>query len=217
MYRSNPADSQHREEDKKMNGTRNTVISAGLILICLTGMAAAVSGEQLFSLLGQANEAFRQANSTANNAEQQQLYEKSILFYEKIMNEGGVKNAKLYYNLANAYLLKNDIGKAVLNYRRAEKLDRTDTNIQKNLAFALSRRLDKVELKSEKQILQTLFFWHYDLSVKTRFALACLCFALLCTGLTVMIWFGRTASVTVMSVICCILTVSFLTSVVFES
>jgi len=201
-----------------MNSRKKTVILISLILICLTGLAqAGLSGEQLFSLFSQANEAFRQANSTPKSSEQQQLYEESILLYEKIINEGGVKNAKLYYNLANAYLLKGDIGKAVLNYRRAENLDRTDTNIQKNLAFALTRRLDKVEPKTEKQILRTLFFWHYDLPIKTRFALACLCFALLCIGLTITIWFGRSALLTAVSVICCILTVCFLASVIYES
>ena len=201
-----------------MNSRKKNVILISLILICLAGSAqASLSGEQLFSLFSQANEAFRQANSTANNAEQQQLYEKSILLYEKIINEGGVKNAKLYYNLANAYLLKGDIGKAVLNYRRAENLDRTDVNIRKNLAFALTRRLDKVEPKTEKQILRTLFFWHYDLPVKTRFALACICFALLCIGLSVMIWRGRTASLTTISAICTILTACLLASVVYES
>jgi lipopolysaccharide export LptBFGC system permease protein LptF len=218
MHGNNPVDSCCREKDKKMNSIRKTVILISLVLICLTGSApAGVSNEQLFSLFSQANEAFRQANSTANNSEQQTLYEKSILLYEKIINEGRIRNSKLYYNLANACLLKGDIGKAVLNYRRAENLDRTDVNIRKNLAFALAGRLDKVEPKTEKRILRTLFFWHYDLPIKTRFALACICFALLCIGLTVMIWFGRTASMTVMSVVCCILTVCFLISVIFES
>ena len=174
--------------------------------------------EQVYSLFSQANQFFREANTTTDNPETaRNLYEKAILNYEKIISDGQIKNSKLYYNLANAYFLKEDIGRAILNYRRAQKLDKADTNIQKNLAFARSRRMDKVEVKTEKRILETLFFWHYDFSIRTKFLITCILFAIVCISGIMMLWRGRSAGTVATAAICGILTVSFLVSVVVEA
>ena len=45
-------------------------------------------------------------------------------------------------NLGNAYLLKGNLGNAILNYRNARMLDESNVDIRKNLAFARSRCLD---------------------------------------------------------------------------
>ncbi|MHC4166548.1 MAG: tetratricopeptide repeat protein [Planctomycetota bacterium] len=196
-----------------------SIMLMGLFVNCMAAPTdAALTREQTYSLFEKANQAFRQANAIADDPDQaKRLYEDAILNYEKIISDGQVRNPKLYYNLANAYLLNGDIGNAILNYRRAETLDKSDTNIQKNLAFARSRRVDTVAVKSEQRILQTLFFWHYDFSVKTKFLIACVCFAIVCIALTVMTWRGRAAPLVVTGVICGLLTICFLTSVVTES
>jgi hypothetical protein len=191
----------------------------GLFLNC-TAFAGggALTREQTYSLFEKANQAFRQANSTADDPDKAKgLYERAILNYEKIISDGRVRNPKLYYNLANACLLNGDIGNAILNYRRAETLHKADTNIQKNLAVARSRRVDTVTVKTEERILQTLFFWHYDFSVRTQFLLAGICFAVVCIGLTLMTWRGRAAPLVVTGVVCSLLTVCFLASVVMET
>jgi len=193
-----------------------------IILVCLIFTAALAAGEtlskeQINTLFSQANDAFRQANSTVNDTDKaNSLYEKAILGYEKIISQGRIKNPKLYYNLANAYLLKGDLGKAILDYRRAENLDKSDSDIQKNLAFARGRCADKVEIKTEKQILRTLAFWHYDFSTQTRFAVACVCFAVFCLGLTAMIWFGRNAAMMTVTVVSAFLLVCFAGSLAVE-
>lgn len=182
-----------------------------------------MSKEQAYSLFSQANENFRRANSTKDSEQAERLYEKAILAFEKITNEGQIKNAKLYYNLANAYFLKSELsgkgelGRAVLNYRRAEELDGSDANIQKNLAFARSRRIDTIVVKTEKRILQTLFFWHYDFAIKSRFLLACVFFAIVCISITIMIFRGQGAAGMVTAVICGILMICFSASVVTET
>jgi tetratricopeptide (TPR) repeat protein len=179
---------------------------------------AGLTKEQTSSLFDLANQAFRQANSVADDPDQaRRLYEKAILNYEKIIGDGHVRNPKLYYNVANAYFLNGDLGNAILNYRRAEMLDKADTNIQKNLAFARSRRVDTVAVKTEERVLQTLFFWHYDFSVRTKFLLAGVCFAIVCISLALMTWRGRTAPRVVTGVICSLLAICFLTSVVMET
>jgi len=198
---------------------RNTVlISISALLLALTAPAhAQLPSNQLYPLFNQANEAFRQANAIAGDPQAEKLYEKAILSYERIINETRIRNAGLYYNLANAYLLKGDLGKAILNYRRAQKLDSSDENIRKNLTFARSRTIDLIKPRTEKRVLQTLFFWHYDFALKTKFILTLLFFAALCITLTVMIWLGRSAPATVAAVICAILVVCFFVSVTVEA
>lgn len=197
----------------------NRALSILLFFFCLAPTAKAeMPKEQTTSLFNQANDSFREANATTNDPNQaERLYENAILNYEKIINEGGIRNPKLYYNLGNAYFLKEDLGRAILNYRRAEALDKADANIQKNLAFARSKRIDKVEVKTEKRVLQTLFFWHYDFSLKTKFLLMCLCFATLCASLTITTWRGKAAPWIAAMVIGGLLTLCFLTSVILEA
>jgi hypothetical protein len=177
---------------------------------------AALSQERLYALLSEANAAFQQANAADPNAAQPS-YDKAVLLYEKIIDQGGVRNAGLYYNLANAYLLKDDVGRAILNYRRAERLDGSDLNIKKNLAFARSRRIDRVETGAQERVLETLFFWHYDLSPRTRLLLACLAFASLCIAGTVMVWRGRSTAGLTAAVLSGILVLCLLTSILVEA
>ncbi|MCK4886240.1 MAG: sel1 repeat family protein [Planctomycetes bacterium] len=200
-----------------------------VLIICsfLSSFVLAEDNEQTYALFSQANEAFRNANAATNTPQQaKKLYEKAILYYEKIINEYEIKNAKLYYNLANAYLMQNNLtngpsenylGKAILNYRKAEKLNNSDTNIKKNLAFARTLRVDKIELKTEKKVLQTLFFWHYDFSVSTKFIVTSVSFAIVCISLTLMVWQGKNTSCLTISIITSLLFTCFLTSVILET
>jgi tetratricopeptide (TPR) repeat protein len=193
-----------------------------LLFISLTAQAGfaeeKLSAEQAYTLFNQANEAFRTANAATDDPQKaKKFYETAILSYEKIINEGQIKNPKLYYNLANAYFLNENLGLAILNYRRAENLDKDDDNIQKNLAFARARCIDKVTPKTKKQVLHTLLFWHYDLSLKTKFLLACLAFAILCISLTVIVWMGQYPSAAAAAVISAIIAVCFFASVVAEA
>jgi tetratricopeptide (TPR) repeat protein len=166
---------------------------------------ATLTQQEVADLFTQANQAFRSANTQTDPKAQQQLYEKAVLTYERLIQEGAIYNARLYYNLANAYLLKGHVGKAILHYRRAERLDGSDANVQKNLAFARSRRLDMIPVKTEQQVLRTLLFWHYDLSTRTRWLGACLAFGSLCLSLTLIVWRGRSRPAVTTAVIACLL------------
>jgi tetratricopeptide (TPR) repeat protein len=186
-------------------------------LAVTTLVKAELPKEQICSLYSQANNDFSQANSTGDTEQAKKLYKKAILGFERIIEEGQVKNAKLYYNLANAYLLHDELGKAILNYRRAEKLDGSDENIKKNLAFARNKRTDKVVVKTEKRVLQTLFFWHYDFSIQTKFLLVCIFFGIACLSSTAVLKFGRNSSLLAAIIICGIITICLFTSVIIES
>ena len=189
-----------------------------LVLLVAGAMAFAELSEQdCYSEFRKANDLFRRGNeAVGSSGEAERLYSQAILHYEKIVNEGGIKNAKLYYDLGNSYLLKDDVGMAILNYRRALRLEPTNHDIHKNLNFARGRRIDTVEVKTQKRLLQTLFFWHYDFSVKARFFTACVFFAILFIALTVMLWIGRRGGLVLICVAAGILASCFYGSVAIE-
>jgi tetratricopeptide (TPR) repeat protein len=172
--------------------------------------------EQIYSLFNQANQYFRQGNSANNPEQAKKYYEQAILSFERIIDEGGIRNAKLYYNLANAYLLHGQLGKAILNYRRATKLG-NDGDIQKNLNFARSQRKDQVTIKTERRVLHTLFFWHYDFTQKTKSLMMCIFFGIVCISAAAMIWFYRSTPLVVTAIICGLLTICLLGSIVIEA
>ncbi|MBN1786899.1 MAG: hypothetical protein JW806_00725 [Sedimentisphaerales bacterium] len=181
-----------------------------------TVAVAELPQSQMQELYRQANESFRQANSAQMPDEAEKLYKNAILNFEKVIDAGRIENAKLYYNLANAYFLTGQLGKAVLNYRKAEKLDDSDQNIKKNLAFARSKKTDKIIVKTEKKVLHTLFFWHYDFSLKAKFLLTCIFFGAFCLCIAGTVWFGRNTVWITPAIICSILTLSLLVSVIIE-
>jgi len=195
----------------------NIILFAASLILFAAPAGAETNVQKSYSDFAAAGEAFRAANSAENYEESQKLYTQAILGYEKIIRTEKIRNAKLYYNLANAYLLKEDIGKAILNYRRAQKLDPADVDINKNLNFARQRRIDQVAVKARKKILQTLFFWHYDFSLRTKLFTACLFFGVSCLALTSILWFGKRTALTAVFVISLVLTIAFAGSVAAQS
>lgn len=195
---------------------RNGILLFGLFILTITVSAQAdLPKEEVYSLFNQANQYFRQGNSANNPERAKKYYENAILSFERIIDEGGIQNAKLYYNLANAYFLQGRLGKAILNYRRAAKLG-TDNDIQKNLNFARSQRKDQVELKTKKRVLYTLFFWHYDFTNKTKFLMMCISFGIVSLCITATLWLSRSVPWIVTATICGILTFCFLASIIVE-
>ena len=160
-----------------------------LLGILCSGANAKLSKDEIHLAFTQANNAFAKANHLADAPQQSQaLYQQAITGYEEIIKAGGIHNAKLYYNLANSYLLTEDLGRAILNYRRAQHLDSSNPDIHKNLNFARSKRIDQFSVTTQKKILERLFFWHYDFSMKIRFVIGGICLSILCIWLILKIW-----------------------------
>ena len=57
----------------------------------------------------------------------------------------GVESAELYYNLGNAYFKSTEIGRAVLNYERALRIDPSFSDARFNLEFARSMVQDRID------------------------------------------------------------------------
>ena len=189
-----------------------------LLMIFSVSLATAkLADNEKQSLFTEANEKFHQANSIADDPQaRHDAYQQAILLYEKIITEGPVHNAKIYYNLGNAYFLKGELGQAILNYRKAQKLDGSDTNISKNLAFARSRKIDKFEQPTPERILSTLFFWHYDFFARTKLIISTALFIALSVSLVLLILYGRKSKMIIPSVILLIILSCFVSSMIIE-
>lgn len=97
----------------------------------------------------------------------------------------GVNNGRLFYNLGNAYLKNDDIGRALLWYERAKKLIPDDPDLQFNYDYALTLIQDEQKQK-DSSLPRILFFWKYRLHPPTVRWLAIVLNALLWAALAVL-------------------------------
>jgi tetratricopeptide (TPR) repeat protein len=88
--------------------------------------------------------------------------------------DAGVRNGQLYYNLGNAYLKNNDLGRALLWYERALTLIPHDPDLRFNYEYARSLTKDLQE-GGPSPLTRILFFWAYELSARTIIVLALAC------------------------------------------
>ena len=77
-----------------------------------------------------------------NSAYSAKEYDKAIAEYKAII-DGGEYSVELYYNLANAYFKADSLGKAILYYNKALRIDPSQEDVLHNLAFAEARTKDK--------------------------------------------------------------------------
>lgn len=71
-------------------------------------------------------------------------YEDAKTLFEGIEAEGLYSGPELCYNLAGSYFKSGDLGKAILYYERALRLDPSDSDIRYNLEFARSTTRDEI-------------------------------------------------------------------------
>jgi len=87
-----------------------------------------------------------------NAAYQKQDYSQAIAAYEAALHSG-YEAFELYYNLGNACYKMNLIGKSLLYFEKAKKLNPSDPDLLFNLELAQLRVVDKVITPPE-------FFWN---------------------------------------------------------
>lgn len=84
----------------------------------------------------------------ANTAYINNDFPQAISLYETIL-AGGRQSDKLYYNLGNAYFKERRLGRAILNYRRAQRLNPGNEDIRHNLQIAEKMTRDRIEAVPE--------------------------------------------------------------------
>ncbi|MEM0969011.1 MAG: tetratricopeptide repeat protein, partial [Verrucomicrobiota bacterium] len=164
----------------------------GAVFLGMGGTSWGLDEGEQEELFREGNALFRQANELAQSdrAAAQATYEKAIRRYERLLQEEA-PSGKLYYNVGNAYFRQGDVGRAILSYRRAERLLPGDPNVVKNLAFARDQRVDRIDAPPRQRFLKTAFFWHHDISPRVRAALWGWTYACLWTALALVLVLRR--------------------------
>ncbi len=112
-------------------------------------------------LLISASVALAQSHSdTDAMASANQLYEsgefpESVAAYQQLVDRGR-RNAELHYNLGSAYFKIGDLGRAVLNYRRAALLAPRDPDVRANLDIARGLTADQIDRGTEAAVARLL-------------------------------------------------------------
>ena len=101
-----------------------------LILIILSGI--------IFQAASATHGIIQQADSAYNKED----YASASRLYNKYLQEVG-QSPTVLYNLANTYYRMGSIGRAIINYERALRLDPSFTDARTNLDYVNSKILDK--------------------------------------------------------------------------
>jgi tetratricopeptide (TPR) repeat protein len=80
----------------------------------------------------------------ADSAYSTENYTEAIKLYTKSIETDGVSSSA-YFNLGNAYFKTGNIGRAIINYERALKIDPSNQDARTNLQFVNTRIQDKPE------------------------------------------------------------------------
>jgi tetratricopeptide (TPR) repeat protein len=99
----------------------------------------------------------------ANQAFKEDRYQDAIDGYLQLVGNGYV-SGHLYYNLGNAYLRSGQLGRAILNYKRAQILIPRDADLNFNLRYALDQAQDVIS--PDQNYLEQAFFWLEDLTLR---------------------------------------------------
>ncbi len=94
-----------------------------------------------------------EAMLTANHLYEEGQFARAAQAYQQLVDQGYVSSA-LFYNLGNAHYKQGDYGRAIANYRRAQRLDPRDPDIAANLALARAQTVDQFEVMDNGGLLR---------------------------------------------------------------
>lgn len=148
------------------------VLTTGSLVVLLAVAATALATQNARTFMD-GTEAYRNGDWPA-----------AITAFESLA-DSGVDNGKLFYDLGNAYLKNDDLGRALLWYERALKRIPEDPDLRFNYDYALTLTKDERGQK-ESPLLRILFFWQYQLSHSSVRWMAIFLNAALWTALSVL-------------------------------
>lgn len=125
-----------------------------ILILLLTGVAARAqfSEQELVAVWDRANTAYANAD-----------YSRAIVTYDSLV-VAGYTGKKLYYNLGNAWFKNGGIGRAILNYNRALKIDPSDPDTRHNLKIANAHIKDNIEAVPEFFLASWIRSWRRSMS-----------------------------------------------------
>ena len=159
------------ERDESYSFRALTYCAFWLMCLAVPVLAQPLTESDQQALLDQGTRAFEQALDSTDEQQAQGYYRQAIEAYQQLLT-AGVHNAKLHYNLGNAYFLHHDLGRAILHYRRGLQLEPANQRLRANLRYARSQRLDQIDPSAQYAFISRLLFWHDDIGLQTQVTLA---------------------------------------------
>lgn len=133
-----------------------------ILLLAATLSVQAQDGLTDEHLLERAEAAFSAGNDLllTQPAEARKAYSTAALYYSSLI-ERGASNAPLYYNTGNAFFRSEQLGKAILMYRRALLFAPLDPRIRSNLLRAQELQKNQFAPDNRNEVVQIIFFPHF--------------------------------------------------------
>ena len=122
------------------------------------------SGADTFFRANKEYSAGQKAIAEKREQEAVEKFEHAAQLYEKLLGSGFI-NGQIYYNLGNAYYRLGMSGKAIIYYRRAEKLLPRNPDIKTNINLLKSDFVDKASILQLPEILKIVCFWYFFLNL----------------------------------------------------
>ncbi len=143
---------------------------AGLIALAPSAWSSPPAG-YTFQTLEQATALFHSATNTSD-------YAAVAMHYGHLVEEEGIRNGWLFYTIGNCWYMAGETGKAILNYRRAERFMPGNPDLRHNLDAALSLRADYIPEAERRGVAATLLGWHYGTPTTWRWRVFAPCWVL---------------------------------------
>jgi len=115
----------------------------GIVLSCLLGGYLA----SFFFVRRLRPGEFKKELSAINSLYEKGDYKRCIIAYHNLASRYNIQCMTLFYNLANAYYQTGDLGRAILYYKKAQKLAPRDKEVAANLRIAQAKA--KVTIRPE--------------------------------------------------------------------
>lgn len=147
-----------------------TLIFAAILLLAAASDALAdLTPQQRLAVLEEAQQLYDRGIEQVriSPAQARDAFRAAAERFQLVADEG-VANGYLLYNLGNAYLQAGDVGRAILNYRRAEQYIAGDARLLANLDFARSVRRTQIEASGTTELADTILGWHERIPIRTR-------------------------------------------------
>lgn len=153
--------------------------AAVFVAIVLTSATQLIAAENAPDTLAEAEEFFAKANETAlvDPGKAKKFYALAAERFESLRTDFNIENGELYANLANTHYLAGDVGRSILNLRRAERFRPNDAQLAKSLNYVRTQRVDIFPEKTTDLLTKRIFFWHFLFEPRTLVKLLVFLFA----------------------------------------
>ena len=89
------------------------------------------------------------------NAYENRQYDDALAHFTQLANDG-IVSAEIYFNIGNTYFRLNQIGEAILSYKRGLRLQPNNRLLKSNLNYLLSLTKDRQQIGDENPFLRLL-------------------------------------------------------------